>query len=325
MSIQLKRGTSDAKSKSSVTLDAGQPFYETDTGKLYIAKADKTAIKDASLVNANDSEAAHLLANNTFTGTNKFTSNTLEVGDGVDYTSGNGKAAIFSATSVKLYDGAAGRNYTIKFPAYSSVIGGEATLFTNIDILSGGYTTASSNNNFTGFNKFKSSLMLYNVSDSGFDMSSGLAFSNTNGSTFTQYLGNRWITSTGALINLPTASGTLAVDKDIKVMTTITVPATFVTSKSADVELTNAQLTLFQNARSTYRMQAVELVVKNSMGSAYYPHYILYKTCVSSGVSQGLYAVQFMGRAYDSLMKGYISLTYDLQDNDDGIVNVSLV
>ncbi len=72
MSIQLKRGTSDAKSKSSVTLDAGQPFYETDTGKLYIAKADKTAIKDASLVNANDPDAAHLSANNTFTGTNNF-------------------------------------------------------------------------------------------------------------------------------------------------------------------------------------------------------------------------------------------------------------
>ena len=39
---------------------------------------------------------------------------------------------------------------------------------------------------------------------------------------------------------MPSKSGILAVDEDIKVMTTITVPATFVTSKSADVELTNA-------------------------------------------------------------------------------------
>ena len=48
-------------------------------------------------------------------------------------------------------------------------------------------------------------------------------------------------TSSGSYsLTMPSKSGILAVDEDIKVMTTITVPATFVTSKSADVELTNA-------------------------------------------------------------------------------------
>ncbi len=51
MSIQFMRGTSSAKSNSTKTLKAGQPFYETDTGKLYVASSDSTTIKNAECIN----------------------------------------------------------------------------------------------------------------------------------------------------------------------------------------------------------------------------------------------------------------------------------
>ena len=81
--IQFKRGLQATKDKSTIELSAGQPFFARDTGKLYVAKADKTAIKDASLVNANDPDAAHLSADNDFTGVNTFkgtdSSNSVEI------------------------------------------------------------------------------------------------------------------------------------------------------------------------------------------------------------------------------------------------------
>lgn len=75
MSIQLKRGTSDAKSKSSVTLDAGQPFYETDTKKLYVGDG-STELKNLTNTIAIDDKAAHLSEYNTFTGSNTFAMST---------------------------------------------------------------------------------------------------------------------------------------------------------------------------------------------------------------------------------------------------------
>ncbi len=80
--IQFKRGLQATKDKSTIELSAGQPFFTKDTGKLYIAKADKTAIKDASLVNANDPDAAHLSTDNEFTGINTFkgtSNNSVEI------------------------------------------------------------------------------------------------------------------------------------------------------------------------------------------------------------------------------------------------------
>lgn len=70
MSIQFKRGKSTAKS-SSQTLLAGQPFYETDTKKLYVSGTNTTLDK-AEVVNANDPNAAHLDTENTFTKTQTF-------------------------------------------------------------------------------------------------------------------------------------------------------------------------------------------------------------------------------------------------------------
>lgn len=157
-----------------------------------------------------------LAGNNTFTGTNKFTSNTLEVNDGKDKVSENGKAAIFSASSMKLYDGSAGRNYTINFPAYSSTLSGSATLVTNFDLASKGYIKPSDNNIFTGSNAFNQNLSIYGLTTSGM-ATNGLQFQSTRGSTYCFYLGNRWITDTGKLINLPAAAGTLALTSDIKI------------------------------------------------------------------------------------------------------------
>ncbi len=156
-----------------------------------------------------------LAGNNIFTGTNKFTSNTLEVNDGKSL-SEDGKAAIFSASSMKLYDGTVGRNYTINFPAYSSVLSGSATLVTNVDLANKGYIRPSDNNIFTGSNAFNQNLSIYGLTTSGM-ATNGLQFQTTQGSTYCFYLGNRWITSTGKLINLPTAAGTLALTSDIKI------------------------------------------------------------------------------------------------------------
>ena len=64
MSIQFKRGKSTAKN-SSQTLLAGQPFYETDTKKLYLSGTNTTLDK-AEVINANDPNAAHLNTTNTF-------------------------------------------------------------------------------------------------------------------------------------------------------------------------------------------------------------------------------------------------------------------
>lgn len=164
-----------------------------------------------------------LAGNNTFTGTNKFTSNTLEVNDGKSLSDG-GKAAIFSASSMKLYDGTAGRNYTINFPAYSSVLSGNATLVTNVDILNWGYIKSSDNITFTGSNIFKKSvdftygiISISNVSSSSSPNTDGIYFTDTSNNTLCWYQGNKWTTDTGKVIKLPTSAGTLALTSDIKI------------------------------------------------------------------------------------------------------------
>lgn len=43
MAIQFLRGTSTTRSSSSTVLKAGQPFYETDTGKLLMSSSDQAA------------------------------------------------------------------------------------------------------------------------------------------------------------------------------------------------------------------------------------------------------------------------------------------
>lgn len=163
-----------------------------------------------------------LAGNNTFTGTNVFTSNTLEVSDGIDK-GDNGKAAIFSASNMKLYDGTAGRNYTIYFPTYSSTLSGSAILVTNVDILNSGYIKSSDNNTFTGSNIFKKSvefnygiISINNVSSSS-PNTDGICFTDTSNNTLCWYQGNKWTTNTGKVIKLPTSAGTLALTSDIKI------------------------------------------------------------------------------------------------------------
>lgn len=74
MSIQFKRGTSTQRENVTDSLLAGQPFFETDTNKLYIGKA-STALKD--LVALNNADAV-LAGNNTFTGENTFQTSTVQ-------------------------------------------------------------------------------------------------------------------------------------------------------------------------------------------------------------------------------------------------------
>lgn len=69
-----------------------------------------------------------LAGNNTFTGTNKFTNNTLEV-DGDD-----GKAVVFSAESMKIYPDATGFNYTVKYPKGYTSTGDIPSIATTLDI-----------------------------------------------------------------------------------------------------------------------------------------------------------------------------------------------
>ena len=71
MSIQMRRGTQSKRLASTEVLLAGQPFFEKDTNKLYIGDG-TTQLKSLNKVEANDSDAAHLSASNTFTGSNKF-------------------------------------------------------------------------------------------------------------------------------------------------------------------------------------------------------------------------------------------------------------
>lgn len=73
MSIQMRRGAQSKRLASTEVLLAGQPFFEKDTKKLYIGDG-TTQLKSLNKVEANDSDAAHLTANNTFTGSNKFNS-----------------------------------------------------------------------------------------------------------------------------------------------------------------------------------------------------------------------------------------------------------
>jgi len=157
---------------------------------------------------------------NTFTGTNVFTSNTLEVGDGKDKISDNGKAVIISATGIKIYDGLAGRNYTVKFPTYEKGNGG--TLATLADVT--GDISSSANNTFTGTNIFKKSvsfdyglLEIRNVSTSSSPNTDGIIFKDSSNNTFCWYQGTKWTTSTGKVIQLPTSAGTLALTSDIKI------------------------------------------------------------------------------------------------------------
>lgn len=71
MSIQFRRGDESKRLASTEVLLAGQPFFEKDTKKLYIGDG-STQLKSLNKIEANDSDAAHLSASNTFTGSNKF-------------------------------------------------------------------------------------------------------------------------------------------------------------------------------------------------------------------------------------------------------------
>ena len=71
MAIKFKRGSATKRQESTTVLEAGQPFFEKDTNKLYIGDG-TTQLKSLSMIKANDSDAAHLSANNTFTGMNTF-------------------------------------------------------------------------------------------------------------------------------------------------------------------------------------------------------------------------------------------------------------
>ena len=47
--IKFARGTSTKRATTTSTLSAGQPFYETDTHRLYVGATDNTSLKDMSL------------------------------------------------------------------------------------------------------------------------------------------------------------------------------------------------------------------------------------------------------------------------------------
>lgn len=130
---------------SNVSISANSLVQRDQNGIIYINPPDTVpeSVNDYAGVNVEylKRKAALLSADNTFTGTNKFTNNTLEINDGVDHTSNDGKAVIFSSTGMKLYDGAAGRNYTVNFPTYES--GQGSTLATAKDLFNI-YTTANS-------------------------------------------------------------------------------------------------------------------------------------------------------------------------------------
>lgn len=83
MSIQFRRGDESKRLASTEVLLAGQPFFEKDTKKLYIGDG-STQLKSLNKIEANDSDAAHLSAENTFTGSNKF-NNLLQVSDLTGY------------------------------------------------------------------------------------------------------------------------------------------------------------------------------------------------------------------------------------------------
>ena len=63
MSIQFKRGTADKRKTNTSVLDKGQPFFETDTNKLYMGDG-ATALKSLKPIVES--------SNNEFTGTNTF-------------------------------------------------------------------------------------------------------------------------------------------------------------------------------------------------------------------------------------------------------------
>lgn len=78
MSIQFKRGLSSAREDSDKILDNGQPFYETNTKKLYIGDG-STQLKNLSTIVANDVNAAHLSDDNNFTSKNTFNVQDIDV------------------------------------------------------------------------------------------------------------------------------------------------------------------------------------------------------------------------------------------------------
>lgn len=47
--LKFARGTSTKRATTTSTLSAGQPFYETDTHRLYVGATDSTSLKDMSL------------------------------------------------------------------------------------------------------------------------------------------------------------------------------------------------------------------------------------------------------------------------------------
>ena len=121
--------------------------------------------------------------------------------------------------NLKISDESVSGNY-VSFSASGEVTikrDGTTTIKSLKDIGSGsGDVTAAGNNIFTGSNAFKQILSIYGLTTSGMS-TNGLLFQTNQGSTYCFYLGNRWITSTGNLIKLPTAAGTLALTSDIKI------------------------------------------------------------------------------------------------------------
>lgn len=140
-----------AKIKLFVTAKSGN-----DTDKIYFPDKAGTLALTSDI----DITAA---GNNTFTGTNVFTNNTLEINDGKDKIDDNGKAVIFSSTSMKIYDGAAGRNYTINFPTFEKGDGSTLATLTDLAGLESGIS-AFGDNNFTGSNTFNNGRFKVNSS-----------------------------------------------------------------------------------------------------------------------------------------------------------------
>ncbi len=114
MSIQMRRGAQSKRLASTEVLLAGQPFFEKDTNKLYVGDG-TTQLKSLNKVEANDSDAAHLTANNTFTGMNTF-SNVVSAQQGLISTNSNNLLdnAKLNYNSITRYTD--NKGYTLRLP-----------------------------------------------------------------------------------------------------------------------------------------------------------------------------------------------------------------
>ena len=120
MSIQFRRGNESKRLASTEVLEAGQPFFEKDTNKLYIGDG-TTQLKSLNKIQANDSNAAHLSTNNIFTGINTF-NNVISAKQGLISSNGDNLLdnAKLNYNSISRYTD--NHNYILTFPVKTGTL-----------------------------------------------------------------------------------------------------------------------------------------------------------------------------------------------------------